>query len=248
VQAQDWAKEQLNKSPRHLDWVKVKSGEREVKCFIAYPEVKEKATSVVVIHEIFGLSDWVRSVCDQLAAKGYIAAIAPDLLSGKAGEDSSKYTDVDSQRKAVTSLPAQQVTDDLEAVSKYVTKLPAANGKLAVSGFCWGGMQTFRFATNNPSIKGAFVFYGTAPEKAEDLSKIKAPVFGFYGEKDSHVTPSVEKTKEAMKESHKTFEPKIYDGAGHGFMRSGEAPDADAFNKAARTQAWQRWNEELKKI
>ena len=247
VQAQDWAKEQLNKSPRHLDWVKVKSGDREVKCFIAYPEVKGKATSVVVIHEIFGLSDWVRGVCDQLAAKGYIA-IAPDLLSGKAGEDSSKYTDQDSQRKAITSLPPQQVTDDLDAVSKYVTKLPASNGKLAVSGFCWGGMQTFRFATNDPSVKAAFVFYGTSPEKVEDLSKITAPVFGFYGEKDSHVTPSVEKTKEAMKEAHKTFEPKIYDGAGHGFMRSGEAPDADAFNKAARTQAWERWNEELKKI
>src|SRR3954449_9489730 len=79
--AQDWAKARLEKSPRHLEWVKVKHDNREVNCYIAYPEVKDKATAVIVIHEIFGLSDWVKDVTDQLAEAGYIA-IAPDLLSG----------------------------------------------------------------------------------------------------------------------------------------------------------------------
>ena len=239
AEAQDWAKERLNKSPRHLDWVTVKRGDRGIKCFIAYPEVKDKATSVLVIHEIFGLSDWVRGVCDQLAAAGYIA-IAPDLLSGKPGEDSSKYEGIDAQRKAITSLPPEQVEGDLKAVSDYVSRLPAANGKLAVAGFCWGGTQTFRFGTNNPSIKSAFVFYGTAPESSADLARIGTPVYGFYGEKDARVTSTVDKTAAAMKENSKQYDPKIYAGAGHGFMRSGEAPDADAANKTARAQSWER--------
>jgi hypothetical protein len=90
--AQEWAKAKLEKSPRHLEWVDVQQGDRKLKCFIAYPQVKEKATSVVVVHEIFGMSDWVREVCDELAAEGFIA-IAPDLLSGKPGEETSKFKD-----------------------------------------------------------------------------------------------------------------------------------------------------------
>src|SRR2546426_1121962 len=159
--AQDWAKARLDKSPRHLEWVKVKHGNRELNCFIAYPEVKEKATAVVVIHEIFGLSDWVRGVADQLAEAGYIA-IAPDLLSGSApgGGGTAELGSGDAARKAISSLPSDQVTADLNAVGDYVSRLPACNGKVAVAGFCWGGGQSFRFATNNKDIKAAFVFYG----------------------------------------------------------------------------------------
>lgn len=247
AQAQDWAKDRLNKSPRHLDWVTVKSGDRQIKCFIAYPEVKDKAASVLVIHEIFGLSDWVRGVCDQLAQDGYIA-IAPDLLSGKPGEDSSKYEGFDAQRKAITSLPPDQVTEDLKATSDYVSHLPAANGKLAVAGFCWGGTQTFRYATNNQAIKAAFVFYGTAPENAADIARIGTPVYGYYGEKDARVTSTVDKTAAVMKAAGKQYDPQIYAGAGHGFMRSGEAPDAEAANKSARSAAWERMTSILHKI
>src|SRR6185295_2484097 len=152
--AQDWAKARLEKSPRHLEWVKVKHGTREVNCFIAYPEVKDKATAVVVIHEIFGLTDWVRGVTDQLAEAGYIA-IAPDLLSGTApgGGGTAELGGGDAVRKAISSLPADQVTADLNAAMDYVSKLPAANGKVAVGGFCWGGGQSFRFATNNKDVK-----------------------------------------------------------------------------------------------
>jgi len=240
--AQDWAKAMIEKSPRHLEWVKVKHGGREVNCFIAYPEVKDKALAVVVIHEIFGLTDWVRAVTDQLAAAGYIA-IAPDLLSGTApgGGGTAELGGGDAVRKAITSLPPAQITDDLNAVAAYVAKLPAANGKITAGGFCWGGSQSFRFATNNKDLKAAFVFYGTAPESEKDINRINCPVYGFYGGNDARVTATVPKTKDLMKAAGKTYEPVTYEGAGHGFMRAGEAPDASPENKKARDEAWKRW-------
>ena len=249
VAAQDWAKARIEKSPRHLEWVKVKHGDREVNCFIAYPEVKDKATAVIVIHEIFGLSDWVRGVTDQLAEAGYIV-IAPDLLSGSApgGGGTAELGSGDAVRKAISSLAPDQITADLNAVADYVAKLPASNGKVAVGGFCWGGTQTFRFATNNKDIKAAFVFYGSGPEKEADLARIACPVYGFYGGNDNRINATIPKSTELMKQAGKTYEPVIYDGAGHGFMRAGEAPDASADNKKAREAAWQRWKDALKKL
>lgn len=249
VSAQDWAKARLEKTPRHLEWVKVKQGNREVNCFIAYPEVKDKATAVIVIHEIFGLSDWVRGVTDQLAEAGYIV-IAPDLLSGTApgGGGTAELGGGDAVRKAISSLPADQITADLNAVADYVAKLPACNGKVAVGGFCWGGTQTFRFATNNKDIKAAFVFYGSGPEKEADLARIACPVYGFYGGNDNRINATIPKSAELMKQAGKTYDPVTYDGAGHGFMRAGEAPDANAENMKAREAAWKRWREALKKL
>ena len=249
VSAQDWAKARLEKSPRHLEWVKVKHGSREVNCFIAYPEVKDKATAMVVIHEIFGLSDWVRGVTDQLAEAGYIA-IAPDLLSGTApgGGGTAELGGGDSVRKAISSLPPDQVTADLNAVAEYVAKLPACSGKVAVGGFCWGGGQTFRFATNNRNIKAAFPFYGTGPDKEEDITRINCPVYGFYGGNDERVNATIPKSSDLMKKAGKTYEPVTYEGAGHGFMRAGEAPDANEANKKAREEAWKRLKDLLKKI
>jgi len=247
--AQDWARARLEKSPRHLEWVKVKYGTREVNCFIAYPEVKDKATAVVVIHEIFGLTDWVRGVADQLAEAGYIA-IAPDLLSGAApgGGGTAELGGADAVRKAIFALQPDQITADLNAVVEFVTKLPAANGKVAAGGFCWGGSQSFRFATNNKDIKAAFVFYGTGPESEQDIARIQCPVYGFYGGNDARVTATVPKSAELMKKEGKTYEPVTYEGAGHGFMRAGEAPDAGAENKKARDAGWKRWLGVLKKL
>jgi carboxymethylenebutenolidase len=236
--AQDWAKERLEKSPRHLEWVDVKQGDRTLKCFIAYPEAKKSTSSVLVIHEIFGLSDWVRELCDELSAEGFIA-IAPDLLSGKPGEETAKYKSVDDVRKAVSSLPHEQVANDLQAVAAYVAKLPAANGKVAVAGFCWGGAQTWLAMTTNPSLKAGCVFYGIA-DSSLALDKINAPVYGFYGEKDARVASTVDGTIQRMKTASKKFEPEIYANAGYGFMRTGEAPDADAPNALARKKAWSR--------
>ncbi|MCL4176158.1 MAG: dienelactone hydrolase family protein [Verrucomicrobia bacterium] len=244
--AQDWAKDRLENSPRHLEWVTVKQGDREVKCFLAFPEVKEKATAVVVIHEIFGLTDWVRGVADQLAAAGYIA-IAPDLLSGMApgGGGTAELGGSDGARKVIATLPPDQITADLKAVVEYVAKLPAANGKVAVGGFCWGGSQTFRFATHNNQILAAFPFYGSGPDDAAAIARIECPVYGFYGGNDARVNATIPQSEKLMKEAGKKYEPVIYDSAGHGFMRAGEAPDANEANKTARTAAWKRWKELL---
>jgi carboxymethylenebutenolidase len=239
--AQDWAKARIDKSPRHLEFVKLKSGDREVNSFIAFPEVKDKATAVVVIHEIFGLSDWVRSATDQLAEAGYIA-IAPDLLTGTAGANGSGEA-----RQAIGALSADQVTADLNAAVEYVSKLPSCNGKVVVAGFCWGGRQTFRFASNNKNIKAGFVFYGDTPTEAE-IQRIACPIYGFYAGNDARITANVPKTIELMKSAGKAFEPVIYEGAGHGFMRAGEAPDASAANKKAHDEGWKRLKELLGKI
>jgi len=247
---QDWAKARADKSPRHQEWVDVKYGDRVVKSFLVFPEVKGKATAVVVIHEIFGLTDWVRSFADQLAEAGYIA-IAPDLLSG-AGPDgggSGAFTDRSGVGQAIRALPPDQITADLNAVADHVTKLPAANGKLAVMGFCYGGGQTFRFATNRPKLDAALVFYGQGPDSAEAIAKIEAPIYGFYGGNDARVNETVPKSQEMMKAAGKTYEPAPYEGAGHGFMRAGEDPaNTNEANKKARDMAWGRVKEILAKI
>lgn len=249
AQAQDWAKARLEKTPRHLEWVKVKHGEREVNCFIAYPEVKDKATAVIVIHEIFGLTDWVRGVADQLAEAGYIA-IAPDLLSGAApgGGGTAELGSGDAVRGAIRLLPPDQITADLNAVVQYVTNLPACNGKAAVSGFCWGGTQTFRFAANNKDIKAGFAFYGSGTDDTNEIARIECPIYGFYGGNDARVNATIPKSTELMKAAGKTYEPVTYDGAGHGFMRAGEDPSANEANKKAREEGWTRWKDLLKKI
>lgn len=246
---QDWAKARLEKSPRHGEWVKVQHGQRTVGAFVVYPEVKEKARAVVVIHEIFGLTDWVRLVADQLAEAGSIA-IAPDLLSGTApkGGGSDEFGGGDAVRKAIMSLPALQVTADLNACIDYIGKQPACNGQVAVAGFCWGGSQAFRLATNNKILKAAFVFYGSGPSKEGDVARITCPVYGFYGSNDARVNATLPDTVELLKKAGKTFEPVTYEGAGHGFMRAGEVPEASEANRKARDQAWKRWKDLLKNM
>ena len=242
AQAQDWAKERLNKSPRHGEWVDIKSGERTIKAFVVYPERKEKTPVVIVIHEIFGLTDWVRGVCDQLAENGIIA-IAPDLLSGQT------YSDVDGARKAISALTKEQIKSDLDATSDYaLTKIPACNGILAVCGFCWGGGVTFAYANENQKLKAAYSFYGTAPDEASRVANIPCPVFGFYAENDERVDVTIPKAEELMKAAVKKYEPVIYKGATHGFMREGEMPSATEANKKARDDAWARWKTLLRQL
>jgi carboxymethylenebutenolidase len=238
--AQDWARQELEKSPRHREWVSIQHDGRTVKAFIVYPETKNKTPAVLVIHEIFGLSDWAQDVTDQVAAAGYIA-IAPDLLSamGTNGAGSSGFSQQDAV-KAVSGLNPDQVTADLNATADHALKLPAANGKLFVAGFCWGGGQSFRFATNRSDLAAAFVFYGSPPPK-DAMARIHAPVYGFYGGNDERIDATIPDTQAAMKELSKTYEPVVYEGAGHGFMRAGQAPDATPPNKAARAKAWERW-------
>lgn len=230
------AKAVLDKSPRHGEFVDitVPGAKTPLKAYIVYPERKEKAPVVIVIHEIFGLSDWVRSVADQLAADGFIA-IAPDMLSGHGsnGGGTDSLGGRQEVTRAVSGLPRDEVAHDLDAVREYGMKLPAASGKTATIGFCWGGGQSFAYAAHQPDVSAAVVYYGTPPAKGA-MEKINAPVAGFYGGNDARVTSTVEPTSQQMKQLHKSYAPHVYDGAGHGFLRAQENPD----NKKAADQAW----------
>ncbi len=240
----DFGKERLNNSPRHGEWIDIKSGPRTIKAFVVYPERKEKAPAVLVVHEIFGVTDWARSLCDELAEAGVIA-ILPDLLSGQ------KFEDVDGARKAISALSQEQVKADLDATAEYaVTKIPSCNGTVAICGFCWGGGVAFAYANENPKIKATYSFYGTAPDDASKVAKIAGPVYGFYGENDERVNATIPKAEELMKAAGKKYEPVIYKGAGHGFMRSGEPdnPSVREGDRTARDEAWARWKTLLKQL
>lgn len=245
--AQDWAKTRLEASPRHREYVQLKRGDRTIQALVVYPEVKNKASVVVLIHEIFGLSDWAKEMADELAGQGFIV-VAPDLLSGAGpnGGGSSSFASQDDTVKAVSGLDPDGVLADLDAAADYGKKLPAANGKIAVAGFCWGGSKTFAFAAHRKDLSAAFVFYGTGPK---DVSTVTAPVYGFYAGNDSRVSATVPDTTAAMKTAGKFYEPVTYDGAGHGFMRAGEDPgDKNPANKTARDQALARLVKLLKEM
>ena len=247
AEAQDWAVAKLEASPRHHEWLEVPAGEgRTVRSFVAYPEAPGKTLAVIVIHENRGLTDWVRLFADQVAGAGYLA-IAPDLLSGfDAGHaHTGAFESADAAREAIYALDADRVTADLLAVQKHVASLPAASGKTIVAGFCWGGSQSFRFATSSPDLSAALVFYGTGPDDAAAIAAITAPVYGFYGENDERVNATIPESKRLMAEHGKTYEVEIYDGAGHAFMRQADDPEGPPEAKAAQEKAWARMKEIL---
>lgn len=235
---EEQAKAALEKSPRHGEYadVVVPGSDQKIRTWLVYPERKDKAPVVLVIHEIFGLSDWIRAVADQLAAEGYIA-VAPDLLSGKGpgGGGTDSVASRDDVVKLVRTLTPEETIARLNAVRAYAIKLPAANGKVATVGFCWGGSASFAYAAAQPDLNAAVVYYGT-PADASGLAKIKAPVAGFYGGDDARVTATVEPTTAEMKRLGKTYEPHIYEGAGHGFLRAQSGKDGA--NLKATQQAW----------
>ncbi|HEX4536544.1 MAG TPA: dienelactone hydrolase family protein [Candidatus Acidoferrum sp.] len=245
--AQDWAQAKLKQSPRHREWATVKHDSRAVQTFIVYPESKDKRPVVLIIHEIFGLTDWAQELADEVAEAGYIA-VAPDLLSGMApnGGRTSDFPG-DKAIEAINHLNPDQITADLNAAADYALKLPSTNGKLFVAGFCWGGGQTFRFATNRADLAAAFVFYGPPPDK-DAMARIKAPVYGFYAGNDQRIGATLPDAIANMKAAGKAFEPVTYDGAGHGFMRAGEAPDAKEADRKARADAWKRWKSLMERL
>src|ERR1035438_9723672 len=159
--AQDWAKARLEASPRHHEYVALKHDNRTVQAFVVYPEVKHKATVVILIHEIFGLSDWAKEMADDLAAEGFIV-VAPHLLPcfGPNGGGASEFPTQDATVKAVSGLDPNGVNADLDAAADYAKHIPAADGKIATVGFCWGGGKSFAFATHRDELSAAFVFYG----------------------------------------------------------------------------------------
>jgi carboxymethylenebutenolidase len=239
----DFGKDRLNSSPRHAEWIDIKSGEQTIKAFVVYPERKDKAPVVLVIQEIFGVTDWLRSLCDELAENGVIA-IAPDFLDGQ------KFEDPDAASKAVSAVTQEKVKSVLDATADYTLKIPAGNSTLAVCGFCRGGGWTFTYANENPKLKAAYSFYGAAPDSADKVKNIACPVYGFYGENDERVNATIPKAEALMKAAGKKYEPVIYNGAGHGFMRSGEKtnPNFREADGKARDEAWARWKKLLKEL
>ena len=213
----------------HGEWIYIKRGRDSVRAYVAYPERKTKAPAIIVIHEIFGLTDWEPKVADRLAKEGFVA-ILPDLLSSK-----HRFTpaDPDSGRKLVGQLEPERVTADLDAVYAYVNGLPAvAKDQIGSIGFCWGGGQSFRYATNNPKLRAAVVAYGPAPDTA-DLKKIRAPVLGIYGENDERINANLPDVTAAMQSAGKTFTSEVYPGTGHGFLKPGrQGSDGPQVEKA----------------
>jgi carboxymethylenebutenolidase len=234
------AKAALEKSPRHGEYVDIKlpSGGHPIRTWIVYPERKDKAGVVLLIHEVYGLSDWLRGVADQLAREGFIA-VAPDLISGLGpnGGGTDSVASRDDVVKLVHAVTPEDATARLNAVREYALHLPAANGKVATLGFCWGGGRSFAYAAAQPGLNAAVVYYGTPPD-APDLARIKAPVLGFYGGDDARVTTTVAPAEAAMKKLGKTYEPHVFEGAGHGFLRAQE--DRQGANLKATQSAWPR--------
>lgn len=232
------AKSALEKSPRHGEWIDiaVPNHQTPLRSYVVYPERADKAPVVIVIHEIFGESDWIRAVTDQLAADGFIA-IAPDMLSGhgKDGGGTDSLGGRDEVTKAIRGLKAPEVMADVDAVREYGLKLPAANGKTATIGFCWGGGQSFAYAVHQPALNAAVVYYGTPPAQGE-MEKIQAPVLGLYGGNDARVTSTVKPAQQQMKQAGKSYSPHAFDGAGHGFLRAQEGQNGA--NMKAAEQAW----------
>lgn len=238
------AKARLAASPRHGEWVSVEAGASDrVEAFVVYPERRDKAPVVIVIHEIFGLTEWIRAVADQLAAEGFIA-VAPDFLSGKApdGKGSSALAP-DAARQLIGGLKQVEIVSRLNAVAAWATKLPAATSQFAVVGYCWGGGISFQYATEQPDLAAAVVYYGVSPSAAA-LGRIRAPVLGLYGGDDARVNATVGPAQEEMKRLGKRYEVESYEKAGHAFLRQQDG--REGANLRATQRAWPRTVEFLR--
>jgi carboxymethylenebutenolidase len=222
----------LDSVTTHGEWVKIKRDNQTIRAYVAYPERGSKAPAVIVIHEIYGLTDWEPTVADRLAKEGFVA-ILPDLLSSKHGTTPS---DADSARKLIGELEPDRITADLNATYAYVNGLPAVNtDRIGVIGFCWGGGQSFRYATNNPNLRAAVVAYGPAPDSSA-IPRIKAPVLGVYGENDQRINASLPDVAAKMQSAGKTFTYEMYPGTGHGFLK----PGRQGYDTPQRERAWAR--------
>ena len=238
--SEESAKAALEKSPRHGEYVDIKlpGTQTSIKTWVVYPERKDKAPVIIVIHEIFGLSEWIRAITDQLAKDGFIG-VAPDLISGKGpgGGNTDSATSRDELIKMVRGLTPDETIARLNAVYDYALRIPAGNKKIATIGFCWGGATSFLYATQQPGLSAAVVYYGTSPETAA-LAGIKAPVLGLYGENDARVNATIDAASSEMKKLGKSYDVEIFKGAGHAFLRAQSGQDGA--NLKAAESAWPR--------
>lgn len=236
----------LDASPRHGEWVTYAAADGDsVLAWIVFPERSDPAPVVIVIHEIFGLTDWIRGVADQLAAEGFIA-IAPDLLTGK-GPDGGGSASVDRQGavRLIRALDRDEVNRRLQAAGRFAMALPAARRQVASIGFCWGGSTSFRFAASWSDLSAAVVYYGTSPP-ASEMATIEARILGLYGGDDARVNATIDAAREEMRKLGKSYEVHVHDGAGHGFLR--QQSGRDGANLRASQQAWPRMIEFLRGV
>lgn len=236
----------LNASPRHGEWVTYPAGPGDsVRAWVSFPERRDRAPVVIVIHEIFGLSDWIRGVADQLAAAGFIA-IAPDLLSGKApGGGGTEAMDQQTATRVIRTLTQEEIRRRMSAAATYATALPAAANKVATIGFCWGGSASFLAATYVPGIRGAVVYYGSSPDSTA-LAAVTAPVLGLYGSEDARVNATIEPARAHLTRMAKRYETEIFEGAGHGFLR--DQAGREGANGRAAERAWPRMVSFLREV
>lgn len=226
---------QLSASPRHGEWITVSTGPGDsVRSWVVYPERATKAPVVIVVHEIFGVTPWIRSVADQFAAEGYLA-VAPDFLTMKNIPGAPLNPDPQAATAAVRSLDADDVHRQISAVARHAMALPAAAPRYGIVGFCWGGSVSFEHAVRVPDLGAAVVYYGTSPAPAR-LASVRAPVLGLYGSDDARVNATVPGADSAMKALGKTYRPIFYQGAGHGFLRQQDGREGK--NLAAAQAAW----------
>lgn len=232
------ARARLESSPRHGEFVSVpREGSTPLNTWIVFPERSDKAGVVILIPEVYGLSDWMRGVADQVAKEGFIA-LAPDFISGlgPGGGGSDSVKSRDDIVKLTRSITPEQAKAGIDAVRAYAAALPASNGKVATMGFCWGGGRSFHYATSNPPPQGAIVFYGAAPDSA-DLLHLGAPVLGLYGGDDARINATIAPAQEILRKARGgNYEPHTFPGAGHGFLRQQE--DREGANRAATEKAW----------
>jgi carboxymethylenebutenolidase len=230
------ALERLNTSPRHGEWVRYDAGAGDsVRAWVVYPERADPAPVVVVIHEIFGLTDWIRAVADQLAADGFIA-VAPDLLSGKGpGGGGTEVVDQQEAVALIRGLERPEVNRRLRAAAEYGMALPAAADRAATLGFCWGGTASFVMATAWEDLGAAVIFYGSSPEM-DTLGRVRAPLLGLYAGDDARVNATIEPARSALEGLGRRFEMEMYEGAGHGFLRQQDG--REGANLRASERAW----------
>jgi carboxymethylenebutenolidase len=265
----------LAASPRHGEWVKIalQPGSKDsIMAWVVYPKTGGKAPVVVVVHEIFGLSTWVRGVADQVAADGFIA-IAPDFLSRVRGGPTSVELNSDSARKIIGGVNTTEQAAIIDAAANYAMMLPAAQQKYAVIGYCWGGSATWSHAINGGvmGFSGGVAFYGTpytaggqratagtpavpATLIADSMAKIKKPIMLLSGSKDARITslfPAIDSAMHAL--HHDDYFQKNYEGAEHGFVRAQDDQKnprdepGEAANLAAIKDAWPKTVAFLKK-
>ena len=216
----------------HGEWIQIPGPAGEIRAYVAYPERSDAAPAVIVIHEVFGMTDWEPTVADRLASRGYVA-IVPDLLSSRWGMSPAT---TDSGRKLVAQLVPDAVTADLDASYAWLNAQGSVRrDQIGVIGFCWGGGQTFRYATNNPKLKAAVVCYGPAPDSSA-LPRINASVLGVYGENDARINNALPDVARRMQEAGKSFVYDSYPGTGHGFLKPGRR----GYDTDQRERAWER--------